>query len=166
VSEYDADVLTSELTIADYFESAATEPKLGKKLANWIINTLLGKLNETHVELLANPIKPESLLKLVQLVESGTVSNNQAKDVFNELWKTPEKDPASIAKEMGFEPQDNSAIDSIIDEVIAANPDKIAEIKDGNAKMANWLTGQVMKASKGKANPKLVTDSITEKLGL
>jgi len=166
VSVYDASVLTSELILADYFEASASNKKLGKKVANWIINTLLGKLNETFTDITSNPIRPDSLLKLVELVEAGAVSNNQAKDVFNALWETPEKDPAAIAKDMGFEPQDNSAIDTIIDEIIAANPDKVADIKGGNAKMANWITGQVMKASKGKANPKLVTDSITQKLGL
>jgi len=166
IKEYDSEVLTGDLALARYFEEAATNKKLGKKVANWIINTLLGKLNETFLELTDNPIRPEALLQLVELVEAGTVSNNQAKEVFNALWEEPEKAPADIAKAMGFEPADTGAIDAIIDEVIANNPDKVAEIQGGNAKMANWLTGQVMKASKGKANPKMVTDSITAKLGL
>lgn len=166
VSAYDAGVLTSELALADYFEAAATNKKVGKKVANWIINTLLGKLNETYLELADNPIKPESLLALVELIEAGTISNNQAKEVFDALWDAPEKAPAAIAKEMGFEPADNDAVEAVIDEVIAANPDKVAEIQGGNPKLANWLTGQVMKASKGKANPKMVTDTIIAKLGL
>lgn len=166
VSAYDAGVLTSERALADYFEEAAKGAKNGKKIANWIINTVLGKLNETFLTIQENPIKAESLRSLVELVEAGTISNNQAKEVFADLWEAPEKDPAAIAKEKGFEPADNSAIEAIIDEVIAANPDKVAEIQGGNPKMANWLTGQVMKASKGKANPKMVTDTISQKLGL
>ena len=109
---------------------------------------------------------PEKLADTVNLVESGQVSNNQAKEVFEALWESPEKDPAAIAKEMGFEPADTGAIDAIVDEVIAANPDKVAEIQGGNEKLLNFLTGQVMKASKGKANPKLVTESLRSKLGL
>jgi len=166
VSAYDAGVLTSERALADYFEAAAKGSKNGKKVANWIINTVLGKLNETFLTISENPIKAESLRSLVDLVEAGTISNNQAKEVFADLWEAPEKNPADIAKAKGFEPADNSAIEAIIDEVIAANPDKVAEITGGNPKMANWLTGQVMKASKGKANPKMVTDTITQKLGL
>lgn len=166
VSEYDAGVLTSEKPLADYFEAAAKGSKASKKVANWIINALLGKLNETETDIEDNPLPAESLASLVNLVEAGTISNNQAKDVFAALWDSPEKAPADIAKSMGFEPADNSAIDAIVDEVIAANPDKVAEITGGNPKMVNWLTGQVMKASQGKANPKMVTDSITAKLGL
>ena len=166
VSEYDAGVLTSEKPLADYFELAAKGSKVPKKVANWVINALLGKLNEAETEIGDNPVPAESLTALVDLVEAGTVSNNQARDVFGALWESPEKAPADIARSMGFEPADNSAIEAIIDEVIAANPDKVTEITGGNPKMANWLTGQVMKASKGKANPKMVTDSITAKLGL
>jgi len=166
VSEYDAGVLTSERALADYYELAATGAKDSKKVANWLINTVLGKLNETFLTIDESPVTATALRDLVDLVEAGTISNNQAKEVFTALWESPEKAPADIAKSMGFEPADNSAIEAIIDEVIAANPDKVAEITGGNPKMANWLTGQVMKASKGKANPKMVTDTINAKLGL
>ncbi len=164
VSAYDAGVLTSELALADYFEAAATNKKVGKKIANWVINTLSAKLNETGVNLSENPIQPQSLMALVELIEAGTISNNQAKDVFSAMWDKPEQNPADIAKEMGFEPADSSEIEGIIDEIIAANPEKVSEIQNGNPKLVNWLTGQVMKASKGKANPKIVTDIITSKL--
>lgn len=166
VSRYDAGVLTSELELADYFEKAASNKTLGKKIANWIINSVLGKLNETGTSLNELPIKPNDLLSLIELIDSGILANNQAKEVFTIMWDGSTKSPAAIAKEMGFEPADNSEIEAIIDEVIASNPEKVAEIQGGNPKLANWLTGQVMKASKGKANPKNVTDSITQKLGL
>ncbi len=166
ISEYDAGVLTSEKALADYFELAAKGSKAAKKVANWIINSLLGKLNETELSIQENPIPASGLGALVDLVEAGTISNNQAKDVFIALWESPDVAPEDIAKSMGFEPADHSAIEGIIDEVIAANPAKVAEITGGNPKMVNWLTGQVMKASKGKANPKMVTDTLTAKLGL
>ncbi len=166
VSEYDAGVLTSERALADYFEAAATGAKDSKKVANWLINTVLGKLNETFITIKECPVRAESLRELVDLVETGIISNNQAKEVFPVLFDDPEKAPSDIAKSMGFEPADNSAIEEIIEEIIAANPEKVAEITGGNPKMANWLTGQVMKASRGKANPKMVTDTINLKLGL
>ena len=166
VSSYDAGVLTSDLVLADYFEKAASGSKFGKKIANWIINTVLGKLNESFLSIDQNPIHAESLSELVELIEAGTISNNQAKDVFAALWESPEKKPADIAKSMGFEPADNSAIESIIDEILEANPAKVEEVKGGNAKAANWFTGQVMKASKGKANPKMVSEYVQKKLEL
>ncbi|MFC5049733.1 Asp-tRNA(Asn)/Glu-tRNA(Gln) amidotransferase subunit GatB [Rubritalea spongiae] len=166
VSEYDAGVLTSNQVLANYFEAAAKGSKFGKKIANWIINTVLGKLNETFLTIDDNPLKPESLGELVALIEAGTISNNQAKEVFSVLWDEPEKKAAEVAKALGFEPADNSEIEGIVDELIAANPEKVAEVKGGNAKAANWFTGQVMKASKGKANPKMATDLVRSKLGL
>ena len=100
------------------------------------------------------------------MVEDGQLANNQARKVLATLLDSddPTTDPASVAKQLGFEPADSSEIDAIIDQVIAANPDKVAEIKAGNDKLANWLTGQVMKASKGQANPKLVGDLLRKKL--
>lgn len=166
ISAYDAGVLASELPLADYFEQAAKGTKHGKKIANWIINTLLGKLNEEFIGIEENPLPAQSLASIVALVEDGVISNNQAKEVFAKLWENPSGEPQAVIDELGFKPADNSAIEAIIDEVIAGNPDKVAEIKDGNPKLANWLTGQVMKASQGKANPKMVTDTIIKKLGI
>jgi len=165
LTEYDASVLTSDVPLAAYFESTAEASKApGKKIANWIINNFLGILNEKSIEISNSPITPEKLAAILNLIEAGTVSNSQAKDLFAALWDSPEKDPAALAKEMGFEPADTGAIEAIVDEVIAANPDKVAEIQGGNEKLINFLTGQVMKASKGKANPKMVTDALRGKL--
>jgi len=164
LNAYDADVLTSDQNLANYFEAAATNPKLGKKIANWITNSVLAKLNENNTSIMDCPLPADRILELVQLIEAGTISNNQGRDVFTALWKTPKKSPADIAKTMGFEPADTGAIEGIIDEVITANPDKVAEIQGGNEKLLNFLVGQVMKASKGKANPKMVTDTLKGKL--
>ncbi|MBK1791795.1 Asp-tRNA(Asn)/Glu-tRNA(Gln) amidotransferase subunit GatB [Persicirhabdus sediminis] len=164
ISEYDAAVIASERALADFFESAAKPSKAPKKVANWLINNLLSKLNEAELAIGACPLPAATLTQLVDLIEAGTISNNQGKELFEVLWSSPEKDPAATAKEMGFEPADNSLIDGLIDEAIAANPEKVAEIQGGNDKLLNWLTGQVMKASRGKANPKLVTDALRAKL--
>lgn len=164
LSPYDAGVLTSDQQLADYFEAAAKDPKLGKKIANWITNGVLAKLNENNTSITHCPLPAQHILGLVKLVDAGTISNNQAREVFAELWENPDIQPAEQAKAMGFEPADTGAIESIIDEVITANPDKVTEIQAGNEKLLNFLTGQVMKASKGKANPKMVTDSLKNKL--
>lgn len=164
ISPYDAGVLTSDYKLADYFEQAATEPKLGKKVANWITNSLLAKLNEEGNSIEACTLPPGRLIELVNLIEEGTISNNQAREVFSEMWQRPEIPPETIAKEMGYEPADTSAVEKMIDEVISAHPDKVAEIQAGNEKLLNFLTGQVMKASQGKANPKMVTDTIRGKI--
>lgn len=166
VSEYDASVLSSDKPLADYFESAAADSGAPKKIANWVINNVLGELNEREISIADCPVVPEKLRGLVDLVETGQLANNQAKEVFTALFESPDKDPAALAKEMGFEPADEGEIDAILDEAIAANPEKVAEIKAGNDKLVNWLTGQVMKASKGKANPKSVGELIRKKLNL
>ncbi|MGB1936292.1 MAG: Asp-tRNA(Asn)/Glu-tRNA(Gln) amidotransferase subunit GatB [Akkermansiaceae bacterium] len=164
LSAYDAGVLTSDQDLANYFEAAAKEPKLGKKVANWITNSVLAKLNEDNITIQECPLPAASILELAKLVEAGTISNNQAREVFAKIWQNPDVSPAEQAKAMGFEPADNSAIESIVDEVIAANPDKVSEIQGGNDKLLNFLTGQVMKASKGKANPKMVTEALKERI--
>jgi aspartyl-tRNA(Asn)/glutamyl-tRNA(Gln) amidotransferase subunit B len=164
LSPYDAGVLTSDQQLANYFEAAAKDPKLGKKVANWITNSVLAKLNESNGSITQCPLPAQHILELVKLVDTGTISNNQAREVFAKLWENPDIEPADQAKAMGFEPADTDAIESIIDEVISANPEKVAEIKAGTEKLLNFLTGQVMKASKGKANPKMVTDSLRSKV--
>lgn len=167
ITAYDASVLCSSITLADYYESATSATSAPqKKVANWIINILLGKLNDTSTEIEHCPISAAQTAQTVELIEAGTVSNNQAREVYDALWQSPDSTPADIAKKLGFEPADSSELDGIIDEVIAANPEKVAEIQGGNPKLANWLTGQVMKASKGKANPKIVTAAIQQKLGI
>lgn len=165
LTPYDASVLTSERPLSDYFEAVATSTKAPpKKAANWVINNLLAILKENFTEITESPITAQTTAGVLTLVDAGTISNSQAKDLFTALWDKPEKDPAILAKEMGFEPADNSAIDALIEEAIANNPEQVEEIKGGNDKLINFLTGQVMKASKGKANPKLVTDAIRGKL--
>jgi aspartyl-tRNA(Asn)/glutamyl-tRNA(Gln) amidotransferase subunit B len=165
ISEYDASVISSDRDLACYFEEAAKESKVAKKIANWVINNVLAVLNDRDTGISQCPVKPASLSKLVSLVESGQLSNNQAKEVFSALFDSPDEEPDAIASRLGFEPADSGEIEALVDDVIAGNPDKVAEIRDGNDKLVNWLTGQVMKASRGKANARQVGDLLRSKIG-
>ncbi len=164
VTHYDASVLASDKSLADFYEKAASGNKSPKKVANWVINNFLGELKEQELELSECGLAPEKIGALVNLIEAGTISNNQAKEVFSELFANPEGDPAAIAKEKGFEPADSSEVEGFIDQAIADNPGPAGEVTEGNDKAANFLTGQVMKLSRGKANPKQVTELILQKL--
>ena len=167
VSAYDANVLASEKSLADWFEVAAkTDPKVpAKKVANWVINELLGHLNTNNATLADSKVTPQALSELVAAVEAGKISNNQAKEVFEEMFASGDA-PAAIIKAKGFEQvSDTGAIEKLCDEVIAANPAKVAEFKAGNDKVLNWMTGQVMKSSGGKANPKMVGEVLRARIG-
>ena len=165
VSAYDASVLAADLPLAHYFEELSATPGLpGKKAANFLLNTLLGTLNERSVAIADSPLGAGKIGALLTLVEGGALALSQAKEVLGVMLEAPEKDPAAVAKELGFEPTDAGELEGLCDQVIAANPDKVAEIKGGNEKLLNWLTGQVMKASSSKPNPKQVTDILKGKL--
>jgi aspartyl-tRNA(Asn)/glutamyl-tRNA(Gln) amidotransferase subunit B len=168
VSAYDANVLASEQSLAAWFEQAvaAAGPKVpAKKIANWVINELLGVLNANGVTLEQSPITPQALSELVTAVEGGSISNNQAKEVFAEMFATG-KTAAVVIKEKGFEQvSDTGALEKLCDDVIAANPAKVEEFKAGNDKVLNWMTGQIMKASGGKANPKILGELLRAKMG-
>ena len=166
VSEYDANVLTSEQALAAFFEEAAAEASLGKKIANWIINTLLGILNEQGKGISDCPVSPATVASLVSLMEEGIVSNNQARDVYAYLEAHAGVSAQEAAKALGFEKTDTGALDTWVEAAIASNPAKVQEIVEGNDKLLNWLTGQVMKQAAGKANPKLITEALRQRLGL
>ncbi len=164
ITHYDASVLASDRALADYYEAAAAGSSAPKKIANWVINNLLAELKARALSIGECPVAPDALASLVDLVESGTVSNNQGKEVFAHLFEHPDESPADIAKAKGFEPADSGEIDAIIDEVVAANPGPVDDVRGGNDKAANFLVGQVMKRSRGKANPKQVTETILAKI--
>lgn len=164
ITHYDASVLASEQVLADFYEEAAAGAKSPKKVANWVINNLLAELNERSLEIGECPVAAGKIGSLVGLIEVGQISNNQAKEVFADLFENPEKSPEEIAKEKGFEPADTGEVEGFIDQAIAENPGPADEVREGNDKAANFLTGQVMKLSRGKANPKQVTEMILAKL--
>ena len=166
VSAYDANVLASDKALADWFEVVAkTDAKVPtKKIANWIINDLLGKLNEAGSALADCLIKPQALSALVASVERGAISNNQAKEVFTVLFDSPDQDPSAIADSLGFKPAAAGELEGLCDSVIANNPAEVAAVKAGNEKLLNFLTGQVMKAATTKPNPKQVTELLRARL--
>ncbi len=164
VSPYDAGVLANDLELARYFEAAAKGARKPKNIANWILNDLQNGLSAAGKTIRDCPIPPEALDELVNLIDSGKISSKQGKDVFAEMFASG-KTAAAIVKEKGIEQlSDMSAIGAICDEVIAANPKPVADFKSGNVASLNFLKGQVIKLSKGKANPQLVGEILERKL--
>ena len=164
VSAYDAGVLANDLDLVRYFEAAAKGVKKPKNIANWILNDLQNALTTTGKTINDCPIQPEALDELVNLIDSGKISGKQGKEVFAEMFATG-KGAAAIVKEKGIEQlSDASAIEKLCDEVIAANPNPAADFKAGHAASLNFLKGQVLKLSKGKANPQLVGEILERKL--
>jgi aspartyl-tRNA(Asn)/glutamyl-tRNA(Gln) amidotransferase subunit B len=164
VSAYDAGVLANDLDLAKYFETAARGAKKPKNVANWILNDLQSALSNAGKTINDCPIPPEALDELVNLIDSGKISGKQGKEVFAEMFASG-KGAAAIVKEKGIEQlSDASAIEAFCDQVIAANPKPSADFKAGNAASLNFLKGQVMKLSKGKANPQVAGEILERKL--
>ena len=164
VSPYDAGVLANDLDLARYFEAAAKGAKRPKNVVNWILNDLQNALSNAGKTINDCPMAPEALDELVNLIDSGKISGKQGKEVFAEMFASS-KAAAAIVKEKGIEQlSDASAIEALCDQVIAANPKSAADFKAGNAASLNFLKGQVMKLSKGKANPQLVGEILERKL--
>jgi aspartyl-tRNA(Asn)/glutamyl-tRNA(Gln) amidotransferase subunit B len=166
LSVYDAEVLTAERSLAEYFEACLTLlPGQAKAVANWVMGELTRKLNDGGLTLAASPVTPALLAGLIKLIEAGTISGKIAKTVFEEMWATG-KEPARIVEEQGLvQLSDTGAIEAIVDEVLAASATQVAQYRGGNDKVFGFFVGQVMKASKGKANPALVNDLLKGKLG-
>jgi aspartyl-tRNA(Asn)/glutamyl-tRNA(Gln) amidotransferase subunit B len=164
VSPYDAAVLANDLELAGYFEAAANGAKKPKNIANWILNDLQNALGAAGKGMNECPIPPEALDELVNLIDTGKISGKQGKEVFSEMFATG-RSAAAIVKEKGIEQlSDLGAIEKFCDEVIAANPKPVADFKAGNIASLNFLKGQVIKSSKGKANPQLVGEVLEKKL--
>jgi len=164
VSPYDAAVLANDLDLARYFETAAKGAKKPKNVANWILNDLQNALTVAGKAINDCPIPPEALDELVNLIDGGTISGKQGKEVFAEMFASG-KNAAAIVKEKGIEQlSDLSAIEKLCDEAIAANPKPVADFKAGNVASLNFLKGQVIKFSNGKANPQLVGEILEKKL--
>ncbi|HEX2840400.1 Asp-tRNA(Asn)/Glu-tRNA(Gln) amidotransferase subunit GatB [Hyphomicrobium sp.] len=164
LSAYDASVLVAERDNADYFEAVA-KGRDGKLAANWVINELFGRLNKEGKDIEHSPVSAGQLGGLVDLIAGGTISGKIAKDLFEILW-TEGGDPAEIVEARGMKQvTDTGAIEKAVDEIIAANPDKVEQAK-AKPSMLGWFVGQVMKSTGGKANPAAVNDILKKKLGL
>ena len=164
LTPYDATVLTEERDTAAYYEQAS-DGYDRKLVANWMSGELFGALNKAGTDLSQCQIAPAQLGALVGLISDGTISGKIAKDVFAEMFETG-KEPADIIEEKGLKQvSDTGAIEKMIDEVLAANPDKVEEYKGGKDKLFGFFVGQTMKLSKGQANPGLVNQLLKSKLG-
>jgi len=164
LTPYDADVLVAERESVDYFEAVA-KGRDAKQAANWVINELFGRLNKEGRSIIDTPIAADQLGAIVDLIKAGTISGKIAKDVFDIVW-TEGGDPAEIVEKRGLKQvTDVGAIEKAVDEVIAANPDKMEQAKAKPA-LIGWFVGQVMKATQGKASPQAVNELLKSKLGI
>jgi len=164
IPEYDAGVLTVSKPLADYFEKCTALFPQPKTISNWMMGDLLRELKKDNKDINDCPVSPSALVGLLELIESATISGNIAKGVFEEMYRT-QKSANSIVEEKGLKQiSDSSAIDKFVDDVIGANPDQVEEFKGGKEKVLGFLVGQVMKASKGKANPGMVNKLLKEKM--
>ena len=162
---YDAEVITSSKDLGDYFDQCLKHFKDAKKISNWIMGELLRLLNVNDKEVADCPVAPEELGALLQLIDKGTISGKIAKQVFEEMF-TSGKTAKQIVKEKGLEQiSDTGELEKIIEEIIEANPDPVADYNSGKGQAIGFLVGQVMKASKGKANPQMVNKMLRDKLG-
>ncbi len=164
LTDYDASVLTAEVTNAEYFEKVA-EGRDGKLAANWVINELFGRLKKEDHSIEESPVTASQLGELIRLIKVGDINGKIAKDVF-EICYTTGRDPSEIVETEGMKQvTDTGAIEAAVDEIIAANPAQV-EKAQANPKLVGWFVGQVMKATGGKANPAAVNQIVSGKLGL
>ena len=162
--EYDAEVLTSQKEIADYFEAVYKECNDAKLSSNWVMGDILKIINERKISVADFPVNPVNLGKLITLIKSNKISSQIAKDVFP-IMLEEDKDPIIIVEEKNLlQITDTSAIESVIDEVLKINPKQVEEFRSGKEKVIGFLVGQVMQRTKGKANPKMVNEILRDKL--
>ena len=177
LNAYDAGVMVAEKASAEFFEAVArggaADPKDGqaspaggrdaKKAANWVMGDFFAAMNAGDYSWENPPVSAENLGRMIDLIDDGTISGRLAKDVF-QFMVAEQKDPATIVAEKGLKQvTDTGAIEKAIDDVMAANPDKVAEVKAGKDKLIGWFVGQVMKATQGKANPAMLNELIAKR---
>ena len=172
LSEYDANLLTIGKATADYYESVVTQKKLSgdaeeqfaKQVSNWILGELGRLLNETNGDIADLRISPKDFSDLLDMVASGDLSNNMAKSVFEQMFNNG-KAPSQIAEEQGLvQISDSDALSDAVREAISSNPKPVSEYLDGKEQAIRFLVGQVMKVTRGKANPQLATQLLKERL--
>ena len=164
LGEYDAGVLVAEKEVADYFERVA-DGREAKTASNWVTGELFGKLNESGREITDSPVSPDDLGDLIDLVADGTLSGRLAKEVFDAMFESG-RPPGEIVEERGLKQvSDRGEVEALVDTVVGENADKVEEYRAGKEKLFGFFVGQVMKASQGRANPKVVNDILRQKLG-
>ncbi|MDZ4799547.1 MAG: Asp-tRNA(Asn)/Glu-tRNA(Gln) amidotransferase subunit GatB [Bryobacteraceae bacterium] len=163
--EYDAEVLTQTRAIADYFERASAASGDPRTAANWVMGDLAAALKGANLEFDASPVSPENLGELIALIASGEISGKLAKDIFPKMFSNGETARVIIDREGLRQISDTGALGTIVDQVIAASPKQVEQYRSGKTTVIGYLVGQVMKASRGQANPQTVNDLLKEKLG-
>lgn len=163
LSDYDASVLVNDRDMADFYEEVMKTAKDAKKAANWVIVELAAWLNKNNKSFASNPANPEDLARLVNLIDEGTISGKQGKEVFEELMNG--KKPDDVIQEKGLQQvSDDSTLIAMINQVLDENPKSIEDFKNGKKRAVGFLMGQVMKASKGQANPKKANGLLVQEL--
>ena len=164
LSEYDAENLTSQKAMADYFEIIIDKGADVKVSANWVMGELSASLNKNQIDIKDSPISASELYKLISRITDNTISGKIAKDVFRIMWNE-KRSVDEIIKDQGLEQMtDVGALESVIDEIISKNLDQVEQFKNGNTKLLGFFVGQVMKATQGKANPKQVNQILNDRL--
>ena len=168
LSEYDANLLIEEKEVATYFETCLQHQKNAKGLANWVLNNLLAALNENELspeQIAQAPISPERLAELVRLIDDKVVTSKIAKQLFEEMWQNPQTAPEQIVEDKGWKVQrDEGALLKIITDLVAAHPKEVQQYLGGKQKVLGFFMGQVMKQTKGQAEPKETTELLKKHL--
>ena len=163
--EYDAELLTSDKTVADWFEEAVREGALPKTVSNWMMGDLMRMLNEDNKSIEDVLLKPAQMAGMLKLIDDGTISGKIAKTVFEEMYRTGENADIIVKKKGLVQISDTGELEKAVDEVLSNHQGEIDRFRAGDEKLIGFFVGQVMKATKGKANPKVLNDLLKEKLG-
>jgi aspartyl-tRNA(Asn)/glutamyl-tRNA(Gln) amidotransferase subunit B len=164
IPEYDAGVLTTSRNIADYYEKSVSLYPEPKEISNWIMGELLRQLKIDGRKIDASPIKPEDLIALLKLIKEGTLSAKMAKIVFEEMYQSS-KSATEIVDQKGLaQITDSSTIENLVNEILKVNKDQVEQYKNGKGKVFGFLVGQIMKQSKGQADPALVNKLLKDKI--
>ena len=164
IPAYDAGVLTTSRALADYYEEVVRLTGQPKTASNWIMGEILRFLNEEKKDIAACPVTPQALADMIRLIEEGTISGKIAKEVIEEMYRTGRPAKAIIAEKGLVQITDETALARVVSEVMAANPNQLAQYRGGKEKLYGYFVGQVMKATQGKANPQLINDLLKKML--
>jgi aspartyl-tRNA(Asn)/glutamyl-tRNA(Gln) amidotransferase subunit B len=164
IPSYDAQFLTSSVELADYYEDCCKSFHQPKPVSNWIMVELMRELNRDNLDISSSPIKPKSLADLLKMLDDGIISGKIAKSVFVKMYKTGKEASRIIKEENLVQITDESELEQTIDRVLDENPGPVTDYKSGKKQAVGFLVGQVMKFTKGKANPKLVNRILMKKL--
>ena len=164
IPEYDAGVLTASKEIADYYEKSASLYPEFKVISNWVMGELLRELKNAGQKINESPIKPEDLVELLKLIDKGTLSAKMAKTVFEEMYQSSKTAIEIVSKKGLAQITDSSAIENLVDEILQLNTDQVEQYKNGKEKVFGFLVGQIMKKSKGQADPALVNKLLKDRI--